>query len=94
MKQIRQTDFKSSFFKIIKEIQHTGDPVVITKRGVPVAKVIAMDSNPASLFGFMIGEFRTIGDIESPIRPQEHGQICIVIPPGACVLGQFRFARS
>ncbi|HET6932863.1 MAG TPA: type II toxin-antitoxin system Phd/YefM family antitoxin [Candidatus Acidoferrum sp.] len=72
MKQICQTDFKSSFSKIIKEIQHTGDTVVIIKHGVPVAKVTAMDSNPANLFGFMIGEFRIIGDIESPIRPQKH----------------------
>ena len=72
MKQIRQSDFKSNFFKIIDEIQHTGEPVVITKRGVPVAKVTAMDSNPANLFGFMIGEFRIIGDIESPIGPQKH----------------------
>ena len=72
MKQFRQTDFKSSFSKIIDEIQRTGEPVVITKRGVPVAKVTAMDSNPPNLFGFMIGEFRIIGDIESPIGPQKH----------------------
>ena len=72
MKQIRQSVFKSSFFKIINEIQRTGEPVVITERGAPVAKVMAMDSNPANLFGFMIGEFRIIGDIESPIGPQKH----------------------
>jgi prevent-host-death family protein len=72
MKQIRQTDFKSSFFKIINEIQRTGEPVVITKRGAPIAKVMAMDSNPANLFGFMIGEFRIIGDIETPTGTRKH----------------------
>lgn len=57
---------------MIDGIQHTGEPVVITKRGFPVAKVMAMDSNPANLFAFMSGEFRIIGDIESPIGPQNH----------------------
>jgi prevent-host-death family protein len=71
MKQIRQSDFKSRFFKIINEIQRTGEPVVITKRGAPVATVMTIDSDPANLFGFMIREFKIIGDIESPIGYQK-----------------------
>jgi antitoxin (DNA-binding transcriptional repressor) of toxin-antitoxin stability system len=43
--------------------------VVITKRGKPVVKVVAVESGEGELFGFLAGEFKIIGDIESPLVP-------------------------
>ena len=69
MKQIRASIFKARCLKIMNEIQSTGEPVVITKRGTPVVKVVPAASQPADLFGFMSGEFAIVGDVESPAVP-------------------------
>ena len=38
MRQIRASVFKARCLKIMNKIQSTGEPVVITTRGVPVVK--------------------------------------------------------
>jgi antitoxin (DNA-binding transcriptional repressor) of toxin-antitoxin stability system len=50
-------------------VRATGEPVVVTKRGAPVVKVIPAESQESDLFGFMTGEFIIAGDIESPLLP-------------------------
>jgi prevent-host-death family protein len=69
MKQIRASIFKARCLKIMNEVQSTGEPVLVTKRGAPVVKVVPAGSDPAELFGFMSGEFAIVGDIESPVVP-------------------------
>jgi len=49
------------------KVQATGEPVVITKRGVPV--VLMPAAGKSDIFDFMVGEFRITGDIESPVVP-------------------------
>lgn len=44
MKQMRASLFKARCLKIMDDIQATGEPVVITKRGAPVVKVVPMVS--------------------------------------------------
>jgi len=67
MKQIDARVFKSRCLKILYEIQSKGEPVVITKHGAPIVKVVPVGTQLADLFGFMAGEFRIVGDIESPV---------------------------
>lgn len=75
MRQIRASVFKARCLKIMNEIQSTGEPVVVTKRGTPVVKVVPAVSEPADLFGFMSGEFTIIGDIESPVVPLKDWEV-------------------
>jgi antitoxin (DNA-binding transcriptional repressor) of toxin-antitoxin stability system len=75
MKQIRASVFKARCLKIIKEIQCTGEPVVITQRGAPLVNIVAADYCPADLFGFMAGEFAIVGDIEAPLAPLQHWEV-------------------
>jgi prevent-host-death family protein len=75
MKQIRASLFKARCLKIMEEIQSTGEPVVITKRGAPVVKVVPAGSQPADLFGFMVGEFEIVGDVESPVVPLKDWEV-------------------
>jgi len=49
------------------DVSATGEPVIITKRGIPVAKVVPVTSKKQDLFGFMAGELKIVGDIESPV---------------------------
>jgi antitoxin (DNA-binding transcriptional repressor) of toxin-antitoxin stability system len=53
------------------DVHATGEPVIITKRGTPVAKVLPVTSKKQDLFGFMAREFEIVGDIESPVVPLE-----------------------
>jgi prevent-host-death family protein len=72
MKQMRAGAFKARCLSVMKEVQATGEPVVITRRGTPVVKVVPVEPEKNDLFGFMAGEARIVGDIESPI-PIEWG---------------------
>lgn len=63
-------EFKARCLRVIEEVQATGEPVVITKRGAPVVKVAPLTSGAGEdVFGFMAGEFKIVGDIESPVVP-------------------------
>lgn len=50
------------------DIAHaTGEPVIVTKRGKPLVKVVPAESEQNNVFGFMTGKVKIVGDIESPI---------------------------
>jgi prevent-host-death family protein len=44
-------EFKAKCLQILDEVQRTGQPVTVTKRGRPVARVVPMPAEPDSLFG-------------------------------------------
>jgi prevent-host-death family protein len=69
MKKMAAGKFKAQCLSVMKKVQATGEPVVITKRGKPVVKVVAVESGEGELFGFLAGEFKITGDIESPVVP-------------------------
>jgi prevent-host-death family protein len=69
MKQMRASAFKARCLRVMDHVKATGEPVVVTKRGAPVVKVIPVESKEQDLFGFMAGEFTVAGDIESPLLP-------------------------
>jgi prevent-host-death family protein len=69
MKQMAAGKFKAHCLSVMKDVQATGEPVVITKRGTPVVKVVPVESDENELFGFLAGEFKITGDIESPVVP-------------------------
>jgi antitoxin (DNA-binding transcriptional repressor) of toxin-antitoxin stability system len=56
------------------DVQATGEPVVVTKRGKPVVKVVPVPKKD-DLFGFMAGEFKIVGDIESPVVPLKRWKV-------------------
>ena len=46
-------------------------PIIITKRGKPVAKLVPVEKEPIDLFGRMAGSIKICGDIISPIDEDE-----------------------
>ena len=81
MKQMRASAFKARCLKIMNEIQATGEPVIVTKRGKPVVKILPADPEKGSIFGFMAGKFDIVGDIESPVVPLSDWKIMKEFPP-------------
>ena len=75
MKQMRASVFKAQCLAVMDDIQATGEPVVVTKRGKPVVKVVPAAPENADLFGFMAGRMKIIGDIESPVVPLKQWKI-------------------
>jgi len=75
MKEMRASTFKARCLKVMDHVQATGEPVVVTKRGTPVVKVIPVESKEHDLFGFMAGEFAIAGDIESPLVPLKQWKV-------------------
>jgi prevent-host-death family protein len=75
MKQMRASAFKTHCLSVMNDIQATGEPVIVTKRGKPVVKVIPAEPEKADILGFMAGEFEIVGDIESPVVPPSHWKI-------------------
>jgi prevent-host-death family protein len=67
MKQMPAGAFKAHCLAVMKRVQATGEPVVVTKRGAPVVKVVPVESTQSDIFGFMEGRVKIVGDIESPI---------------------------
>lgn len=75
MKKMRASDFKARCLAIIDDVQSTGEHVVVTKRGKPVAKMVPVETDNSDIFGFMAGDFDIVGDIESPAVPPKDWKI-------------------
>ena len=64
--QIPAAEFKTNCLKIMDEVEKTHDPVIITKRGRPVAKLVAVEKPGAKhqpLFGYMADAATLVGDL-------------------------------
>jgi prevent-host-death family protein len=75
MKQMRASVFKARCLTVMNDVQATGEPVIVTKRGKPVVKVVPVESEQNDLFGFMAGKFKIVGDIEAPVVPLKNWKI-------------------
>ena len=70
MRTIKASEFKAKCLKIMDEVAATGEGVLITKNGVPVAELVPARRKPKALFGSMKGSVTYMGDIISPIDVQ------------------------
>jgi prevent-host-death family protein len=75
MKQMRASVFKARCLTVMNDVQATGEPVIVTKRGKPVVKVVPVESEHNDLFGFMAGKFKIVGNIEAPVVPLKNWKI-------------------
>ena len=64
---VTASEFKAKCLQLIDGVAEHGGEIVITKRGEPVAKMIAYRQRPKSLFGIDKDRLKTQGDIMSPI---------------------------
>jgi antitoxin (DNA-binding transcriptional repressor) of toxin-antitoxin stability system len=71
MKKIARGAFKTRCLMLMEEVRATREPLVITKRGEPVAKQAPADNPPRGFIGRLKGRIRIVGDIESPVGPPE-----------------------
>lgn len=65
---ISATEFKARCLKLLDDVARTHEPVVVTKRGKPVARVVPIAKEPKEKrFGCMAGTISIVSDIVAPI---------------------------
>jgi prevent-host-death family protein len=60
-------EFKAKCLKLLDKVAEDRQPLVVTKHGKPVAKVIPMPLKPGNIVGSMKGSVTILGDIISPL---------------------------
>lgn len=71
MKTMPAGFFKARCLKIMDQVRSTREPVTITKKGKPVAKLVPVDEASDEVFGCLTGEIEIAGDLLSPLVPPE-----------------------
>lgn len=73
MKKIPAGKFKQTCLRILDEVRETGEVVVVTKRGVPVAQLAPLPrTEETDWAGAMRGTGELLGDLVKPaLEPEE-----------------------
>jgi prevent-host-death family protein len=67
-KQIKASEFKAKCLALIDEVAATGEAVIVTKNGKPMAELVPhRPSRKKSSLGIWKGKVEITGDIISPI---------------------------
>ncbi|PYO20611.1 MAG: type II toxin-antitoxin system prevent-host-death family antitoxin [Candidatus Rokuibacteriota bacterium] len=69
MKTMPAGEFKARCLRVMEEVKKYRTPVVITKKGKPVAKLVPPDEPRKDVFGCMAGTIKILGDVEAPVLP-------------------------
>jgi prevent-host-death family protein len=69
MKRIAAGEFKARCLALMEDVRTTREPLIITKRGKPIAKLVPAEEPKDDFIGRLEGVIRIVGDIESPIEP-------------------------
>jgi prevent-host-death family protein len=75
MKKIPAGEFKARCLALMEDVRSTREPLVITKRGKPVAKLVPVESKKDNWIGRLNGKFKVTGDIVSPVVPPEDWEV-------------------
>jgi prevent-host-death family protein len=76
MRKMAAGVFKAHCLSVMDEVSATGETVLITKHGKPVAKLIPADKAADEIYGFLSGKGTVVGDIVSPaISDEEWGKL-------------------
>jgi len=64
---VSAAQFKANCLRLMDEVAQQRRPIIITKRGKPVAKLVPVENDEINLFGRMAGTIKIFGDIINPI---------------------------
>jgi prevent-host-death family protein len=72
--EIPAGEFKVRCLKLMDQVRATRRPIVITKRGKPVARLVPVEERMPSIFGRMRGTVTIQGDIVGPTGEEWNAQ--------------------
>ena len=71
MKTIAAGEFKDNCLQVMDQVRSTRTPVVITKQGKPIAKLVPAEQLRSTAFDSLKGKIEIFGDLVSPVMPWE-----------------------
>jgi prevent-host-death family protein len=73
MEHVSVSKFKATCLEILRRVKESGQPIIVTKRGEPIAKVIPPPplERPASWLGSMAGTGEILGDVVTPAASED-----------------------
>jgi prevent-host-death family protein len=75
MRKIGAGEFKTHCLTLMEDVRSTREPLIITKRGKPVAKLVPVERENDDFIGRLKGIMKIVGDIESPVGPPEDWEV-------------------
>ena len=63
--------FKAKCLAVMDEVRAKRKSVTITKHGKPVARLVPVEEEEDSIFGFFKGKIKIKGEIDVPLIPKE-----------------------
>lgn len=72
MKKMTVKQFGREYLKVLDAMSSSPEPVLITKKGKPIAKLVCADAQTSDDFlGCMRGSMKIVGDVVLPAVPLE-----------------------
>lgn len=68
MRTVKASEFKARCLQLMDEVNASGEPLLVTKRGRPVAEIRPPAGRQRSLYGLHAGQIEILGDIISPLE--------------------------
>lgn len=66
IRRVPAASFKADCLRLMDEVAHRRAPIIVTKRGKPIVKLVPVEDHPIDLFGWMAGTATIRGDIVEP----------------------------
>lgn len=67
MKQVAAADFKARCLRLMDEVAEGREPLVVTKKGRPVVRVVPVAGPSRNVFGCLAGRIEIAGDLLAPV---------------------------
>jgi prevent-host-death family protein len=76
METINAAGFKATCLALLDKVEKTGQPILVTRRGKPVAQLVPVaPPGKRRLMGCMEATAKIVGDIESPAAPASDWEV-------------------
>jgi prevent-host-death family protein len=75
MRKMAAAQFKAQCLAVMDHVSQSGRPVVITKHGKPVVKVVPATESADEIFGALSGIARITGDLEKTVPASDWGVV-------------------
>ena len=67
-RMVSAAEFKARCLELLKDVHQRHEPLVVTKHGKPIVRVVAIDERTPDTFGALRGTVTYHGDIVAPDR--------------------------
>ena len=69
MQRIPAAQFKAQCLAVMDKVLQSREPILITKHGKPVVKLVPAEENADDIFDYMAGKVTILGDVVGPVIP-------------------------